>query len=107
MSKVYLLEDDKSICELVSCALESSGIRVNTFNTVRDFSAAMQEERPDLCLLDIMLPDGNGLDVLTDVTKTYGVPCIMLSALGQELDKVRGLNLGAQDYITKPSGLWN
>ena len=43
MSKVYLLEDDKSICELVSCALESSGIRVNTFNTVRDFSAAMQE----------------------------------------------------------------
>lgn len=105
MSKVYLLEDDKSICELVSCALESSGIRVKTFNTVRDFSAAMQEERPDLCLLDIMLPDGNGLDVLTDVTKTYGVPCIMLSALGQELDKVRGLNLGAQDYITKPFGI--
>ena len=70
MSKVYLLEDDKSICELVSCALESSGIRVNTFNTVRDFSAAMQEERPDLCLLDIMLPDGNGLDVLTAKTVT-------------------------------------
>lgn len=105
MSKVYLLEDDTSICELVGCALESGGIRVQAFHTVRDFSAAMADERPDLCLLDIMLPDGSGLDVLTEVTKTYGVPCIMLSALGQELDKVRGLNLGAQDYITKPFGI--
>lgn len=103
MNKVYVLEDDKNICELVTCALETGNIRVTAFHTVREFMAGLEAGTPDLCLLDIMLPDGNGLDVLAKVGET--VPCIMLSALGQELDKVKGLNLGAQDYITKPFGV--
>ena len=78
--KVYLLEDDTSICELVQCALEMSGIELSAYNTVYEFWAALEKSAPQ-------------------------VSCIMLSALGQETDKVRGLNLGADDYIAKPFGI--
>lgn len=104
--KVYLLEDDTSICELVQCALEMSGIELSAYNTVYDFWAALEKSAPSLALLDIMLPDGNGLEVLAKIKQKYPqVSCIMLSALGQETDKVRGLNLGADDYIAKPFGI--
>ena len=103
--KVYLLEDDTSICELVQCALEMSGIELSAYNTVYEFWAALEKSAPSLALLDIMLPDGNGLEVLAKIKQKYPqVSCIMLSALGQETDKVRGLNLGADDYIAKPFG---
>ena len=104
--KVYLLEDDTSICELVQCALEMSGIELSAYNTVYEFWAALEKSAPSLALLDIMLPDGNGLEVLAKIKQKYQqVSCIMLSALGQETDKVRGLNLGADDYIAKPFGI--
>ena len=104
--KVYLLEDDTSICELVQCALEMSGIELSAYNTVYEFWAALEKSAPSLALLDIMLPDGNGLEVLAKIKQKYTqVSCIMLSALGQETDKVRGLNLGADDYIAKPFGI--
>ena len=104
--KVYLLEDDTSICELVQCALEMSGIELSAYNTVYEFWAALEKSAPSLALLDIMLPDGNGLEVLAKIKQKYPqVSCIMLSALGQETDKVRGLNLGADDYIAKPFGI--
>ena len=104
--KVYLLEDDTSICELVQCALEMSGIELLAYNTVYEFWAALEKSAPSLALLDIMLPDGNGLEVLAKIKQKYPqVSCIMLSALGQETDKVRGLNLGADDYIAKPFGI--
>lgn len=104
--KVYLLEDDTSICELVQCALEMSGIELSAYNTVYEFWAALEKSAPSLVLLDIMLPDGNGLEVLAKIKQKYPqVSCIMLSALGQETDKVRGLNLGADDYIAKPFGI--
>ena len=104
--KVYLLEDDTSICELVQCALEMSGIELSAYNTVYEFWAALEKSAPSLALLDIMLPDGNGLEVLAKIKLKYPqVSCIMLSALGQETDKVRGLNLGADDYIAKPFGI--
>ena len=68
--------------------------------------AALEKSAPSLALLDIMLPDGNGLEVLAKIKQKYPqVSCIMLSALGQETDKVRGLNLGADDYIAKPFGI--
>ena len=103
---VYLLEDDKSICELVQCALEMAGISLHAYTTVAAFEAALRSAPPAVALLDIMLPDGNGLDVLTKIRNAYPqVRCIMLSALGQETDKVRGLNLGADDYIAKPFGV--
>ena len=103
---VFLLEDDKSICELVRCALEMADIDTVCFNTVADFNAALYQHLPAVALLDIMLPDGSGLDVLKKLKQSYPqVACIMLSALGQESDKVKGLNLGADDYISKPFGV--
>ena len=103
---VFLLEDDKSICELVRCALEMADIDTVCFNTVADFNAALNQHLPAVALLDIMLPDGSGLDVLKKLKQSYPqVACIMLSALGQESDKVKGLNLGADDYIAKPFGV--
>ena len=103
---VFLLEDDKSICELVRCALEMADIDTVCFNTVADFNAALNQHLPAVALLDIMLPDGSGLDVLKKLKQSYPqVACIMLSALGQETDKVKGLNLGADDYISKPFGV--
>ena len=102
----FLLEDDKSICELVRCALEMADIDTVCFNTVADFNAALNQHLPAVALLDIMLPDGSGLDVLKKLKQSYPqVACIMLSALGQESDKVKGLNLGADDYISKPFGV--
>lgn len=104
--KVYLLEDDTSICELVKCALDLASIELYFFNTIERFDKAFAKETPSVCLLDIMLPDGSGLDVLQKIKKTHPeVLCIMLSALSQETDKVKGLNLGADDYIAKPFGI--
>lgn len=103
---VFLLEDDKSICELVRCALEMADVDTVCFNTVADFNAALNQHLPAVALLDIMLPDGSGLDVLKKLKQSYPqVACIMLSALGQESDKVKGLNLGADDYISKSFGV--
>lgn len=104
--KIYLLEDDKNIGELVKCALELSNLQVECYGTVAAFMDAVEKEPPAVALLDIMLPDGNGLDVLAKIKqKNPQIGVIMLSALGQETDKVRGLNLGADDYIAKPFGV--
>ena len=101
--KVYVLEDVESIRELVTMALEMAQISIKSFSKISDFLEAIDKELPIVILLDIMLPDGNGLDVLTKVKAKYPhIQCIMLSALSQELDKVKGLNSGADDYITKP-----
>ena len=101
--KVYVLEDDESIRELVTMALEMAQISIKSFSKISDFLEAIDKELLIVILLDIMLPDGNGLDVLTKVKAKYPhIQCIMLSALSQELDKVKGLNSGADDYITKP-----
>ena len=94
--KVYLLEDDSNIAELVKCALEMSNIAIECYATCAEFLAAVEKSPPAVCLLDIMLPDGNGLDVLAKIKQKYSsMGVIMLSALGQETDKVKGLNLGA------------
>lgn len=104
--KVYLLEDDRNIAELVKCALEMSNIAVECFETIASFADAVEKAPPAAALLDIMLPDGNGLDVLPKLKQKYpAMGVIVLSALGQETDKVRGLNLGADDYIAKPFGV--
>ena len=102
-NKVYILEDDASICGLIRVALEMNGISFRAFSCCADFLSALESERPDVALLDVMLPDGNGFDVLKTVKARYpSVSCIMLSALGKEEDKVNGLNLGADDYVSKP-----
>ena len=100
---VFVLEDDASISGLIKVALEMNGISFEAYSNVKDFYAALERRQPDVALLDIMLPDDNGLDVLRMVKARYPqVCCIMLSALSKEEDKVNGLNLGADDYIAKP-----
>lgn len=101
--KVFILEDDTSISGLIKVALEMNGLDFRAFSTLRSFIDALSDERPDVALLDIMLPDGSGLDALKFVKNNYpSVSCIMLSALSKEEDKVNGLNMGADDYIAKP-----
>jgi len=106
MATVYLLEDDKSICELVKLSLQMAGVDAIYFETAEAFFKGLGEKLPDLVLLDVMLPDANGLDVLKKIKARYSdLPVIMLSAKQQEVDKVAGLNLGAEDYIVKPFGV--
>lgn len=101
--KVFLLEDDNSICGLVKVALEMNGLEFKAFSTLKSFKDVLSDELPDVALLDIMLPDGNGLDALKFIKDRYpDISCIMLSALSKEEDKVGGLNMGADDYISKP-----
>ncbi len=101
--KVFILEDDTSICGLIKVALEMNGLEFKAFSTLKSFIDALNKEQPDVALLDIMLPDGSGLDALKYIKEKYpSVSCIMLSALSKEEDKVNGLNLGADDYIAKP-----
>ncbi len=101
--KVFILEDDTSICGLIKVALEMNGLEFKAFSTLKSFLDALNNEQPDVALLDIMLPDGSGLDALKYIKEKYpSVSCIMLSALSKEEDKVNGLNLGADDYIAKP-----
>lgn len=101
--KVFLLEDDAGISGLVKVALEMHGLEVAAFSTAAAFKSAIYAAQPDVALLDIMLPDGSGTEVLRFIKERYpAVRCIMLSALSKEEDKVNGLNLGADDYVAKP-----
>ena len=108
MSVVYCLEDDDGIRELILCALKSGGYEAEGFTTANEFKIAIKNKLPDIALLDIMVPDEDGISVLKYLKKsqlTCDVPVIMLTAKSNEIDKVNGLELGADDYITKPFGI--
>lgn len=105
---IYLVEDDKNIRELVVYTLNSTGFEAQGFCTPSGFWKAMEEQMPRLVLLDIMLPEESGLSILEKIRrdpKTKKLPVIMLTAKGSEMDKVRGFELGADDYIPKPFGM--
>ncbi len=105
---IYIVEDDKNIRELESYVLQSSGYLVKSFENSLDFYAACNEELPDLILLDIMLPNEDGLIILKNLReqeRTKNIPIIMVTAKTTELDKVKGLDAGADDYISKPFGV--
>lgn len=105
---IYLLEDDDNIRKLVEYALSSQGIKAEGFARPSEFWGAVDASLPDLIMLDIMLPEQNGLDILKSLksnAKTASVPVIMLTAKGTEFDKVTGLDMGADDYIAKPFGM--
>lgn len=105
---IYLVEDDDSIRKLVSYALSKEGFGVKGFFTPEDFWAEMSEMLPSLVLLDIMLPDEDGLSILSKLrskSETHNIPVIMLTAKSSEFDKVTGLDMGADDYIAKPFGM--
>ena len=104
---VFLLEDDGSIRNFVLYALNNSGLEARGFERPSEFWAALAEEKPAVVLLDIMLPEEDGLSVLARLRadREYAdMPVIMLTAKGSEYDKVIGLDSGADDYIAKPFG---
>ncbi|MGT8903806.1 response regulator transcription factor [Bacillus safensis] len=102
-SKVLMIDDEKEILELINTVLTREGIdHVITASTARDGLTKFHQEQPDLVILDIMLPDGEGYDICRQIRETSHVPIIFLSAKGEESDKIVGLAIGGDDYITKP-----
>ena len=105
---VYIVEDDKNISEIESFALKNSGYITEVFETGKIFFKHLQNKKPDIVLLDIMLPDMDGLEILKKMKNTPDykkIPVIMVTAKTTEIDKVKGLDLGADDYISKPFGI--
>lgn len=103
---IYLVEDDESIRKLVVYALESQGFEMAGFESAEGFWKAMSEKKPDLAILDIMLPGEDGISVLKRIRKTQSrLPVIMLTAKVAEYDRAYGLDSGADDYISKPFGI--
>ena len=108
MSLIYILEDDKNIQEIESYAIKGNGYDVRAFDDAQAFDRGMQERKPDLLLLDVMLPGEDGLSVLKRIRSnkdTKELPVILVTAKDSEIDTVRGLDLGADDYLTKPFGV--
>ena len=108
MSHIYVVEDDKNISEIEGYALKNAGHNVVECSNGKEFHKAVQERIPDLILLDIMLPDEDGLEILTKLRsspETRRIPVIMVTAKSSEIDKVKGLDMGADDYLTKPFGV--
>ena len=108
MATIYIVEDDVNIREIERYALKNSGYHVEEFECGADLFKRLESKVPALILLDIMLPNEDGLDILTKIRtdkNTAKVPIIMVTAKTSELDKVKGLDLGADDYISKPFGV--
>lgn len=105
---VYIVEDDNNISEIESFALKNSGYITEVFETGKIFFKHLQNKKPDIVLLDIMLPDMDGLEILKKMKNTPDykkIPVILVTAKTTEIDKVKGLDLGADDYISKPFGI--
>ncbi|MCR5785422.1 MAG: response regulator transcription factor [Eubacterium sp.] len=105
MALVYIIEDDENIREIEKFALQNAGHDVCGFSCAKDFYKKVKEEIPDLCLVDIMLPDENGNEIVRKMRSgadTRKIPIIMVTAKTTELDLVKGLENGADDYIKKP-----
>ena len=108
MSRIYVIEDDENIRQLVATALQAFGYQVNAFETAGEGIAALEKETPDLMLFDTMLPDIDGVEAVRQIRKNPAyetLPIMMLTAKNSELDKVAGLDAGADDYLTKPFGI--
>lgn len=105
MALIYILEDDRNIREIEEIALKNADYEVVSFETAAEFGKRLKERVPDLLLLDLMLPDADGLRLVTQLRQnvmTRSLPVIMVTAKTTEIDKVRGLDSGADDYLTKP-----
>lgn len=108
MPIIYIVEDDPDIREMESYALKNSGFDTCAFTLGKELFVALDRELPDLILLDIMLPQEDGLSILTKIrgdVRTRSIPVIMVTAKTTENDKVKGLDMGADDYLTKPFGI--
>lgn len=108
MALIYIVEDDKNIREIETFALKNSGYEIKDFDCTKEFYSKMKEKLPNLILLDIMLPDEDGLEIVKKIRSTpesRKIPIILVTAKTTELDKVKGLDVGADDYLTKPFGV--
>ena len=102
MKRILVVDDEESILKVVEYALSEAGYEVHTAIDGPGAEFMFEEIRPDLVILDVMLPGKSGLDVARDLRATSNVPIIMLSARGDEVDRILGLEFGADDYVTKP-----
>lgn len=100
--KILVVDDEISICDLLRISLEAEGYEVSLAHDGRDALKKIAAINPDLLILDLMLPEINGFDICRSVTSERAIPIIMLTAKADLIDKVLGLELGADDYITKP-----
>ncbi len=100
--RVYILEDEAEIAELYARALRREGFEPRIFNRIAGFCAALAEARPDLCVIDLGLPDGDGAELLGQEIAAADAPTIIVSGRGALADKLQGLEAGAEDYVVKP-----
>ncbi len=108
MNRIFCVEDDEGIRDLIIYAVKSAGFEVEGFECAADFEARLNETMPSMVLLDIMLPDKDGIKILKDIRNneaTKALPVIMITAKGTESDKVKAFENGADDYVTKPFGV--
>lgn len=108
MEKIFIVEDDESIKELICYALNNSGFMSYGFEDANGLYKEMESTLPNLIVLDIMLPGDDGYEILYNIrsnNNTKNIPVIMLTAKNSEYDKIKGLDMGADDYITKPFGV--
>lgn len=105
---IYFIEDDNNIRELVVYTLNTTGQEATGFEKPSEFWKALDEKLPELILLDVMLPEEDGLKILKKIRSsklTENIPVIMITAKGSEIDKLKGFDLGADDYVSKPFGI--
>ena len=102
MKKILVVDDEKPISDIIKFNLEKDGFEVVVAFDGQEAVEKVEEENPDLIVLDVMLPKMDGLEVVREVRKTHSMPIIMVTAKETEIDKVLGLELGADDYVTKP-----
>ena len=103
-ARVLVVDDEPQILRSLSIVLRGAGYAVEAAATGADALAALEARPPDVVVLDLVLPDGNGLDVCREIRRWSRLPIVVLSAVGDEREKVRALDAGADDYVTKPFG---
>jgi two-component system OmpR family response regulator len=101
-ASILVVDDDVQILQLVARFLRSNGFRVHTARDGREMQSVLAETGADLIVLDLMLPGANGLDLCRELRKTSSVPVVMLTAKGEDVDRIIGLEVGADDYLPKP-----
>lgn len=108
MIKIFIVEDDKNIREIEAFSLKNSGYEIEEFSNAADFYKRLEQDIPQLIVLDLMLPDDDGLNIVGKLRKDpryKKIPIILVTAKTTEMDKVRGFEMGADDYLTKPFGV--
>jgi two-component system OmpR family response regulator len=101
-TSILVVDDDGQILELVAKFLRSHGFRVHAARDGREMQSVLAESAVDLIVLDLMLPGANGLDLCREIRKTSAIPVVMLTAKGEDVDRIIGLEVGADDYLPKP-----